>query len=269
MFVYKAGTLVSWRQLAIGPGRWVTPTVDKAGVGLIEDWVFNNWRPEYAMWGLTKEIMTLMLMRWVAVARITWAFTTWNAFQGAVVNMKHFISVGASSVAVPLLSLWAGILMIEPVIMLIDLFSKRPGRNEMPAWAAVLRFKGRLWWASVFRHPTNDRWLLMQGPEVQARAFTIKRLGWQPPFIFDEFLFHELWLELGKGTVYHYAYGRIRWDITFVGMGTKAAEGWYWLSLDPLLGQGWDLPVGWSPEASDSIRYATTLHDDFQVAPLL
>lgn len=265
MMLYKAENLRSWRQLALGPCKSVKVEVASFWVHEIERWVHINWTESYALWGLTKTVMQLLVMRWFFLYKSAWGFSSAVAFTAAKVNMLHFISTSAAASAVPALALWAGILLIEPVIALADLFMKHYGINVFPEHAAILRYKSRLWWAGVYSHPLSSVWHVYQGATIPVMNFLDWRNQYDAFGIHDEWHFHEMWLECGKGVLYHYGFGRTEMRTVFVGKAEKRMDLHYGYVQRALKPWPWNLPVGFRISRTEAIAYSTTLHEDFRV----
>lgn len=265
MMLYKAENLRSWRQLALGPCRKVQ--IEYATIWDVEihHWIDRNWAPHMDLYGLTREVMRLLIWRWAFTYKSAWGFSMGGSLTLAYAKMKAFISASAAAVAVPALTLWVGIMLIEPVIALADLFMKHYGINVLPEHAAILRYRERLWWAGVYSHPLSRVWHIIQGAEIPAAGFLELRRQYDIFGIHDEWHFHELWLECGKGVVYHYGFGRTEMRTVFVGKAEKRADLHYGYVQRALKPWPWSLPVGFRISRAEALAYSTTLHDDFKV----
>lgn len=215
------------------------------------------------MWGLTKDVMFLMMVRWMAINVKTWGFSWSVGLVAAKVNMLKFLSVGAASVAVPLLTLWAGILLIKPVIWFIELWRKQYGIVVLPPHACILTYKERSWWSAIYNRPDPDHFWAVQGRLTGIPAYLHLKNERDAFGIYDEWQFHDLWIESGKGTIYHYAYGYDRMRLTHVGKITRTEPDRFVSAKNFPAWWTDNFPVGWEITPEEALAYSYTLHEDF------
>lgn len=265
MFLYAAENIRGWRQLAIGPGKKIKAEVASFYEEQIWHWIFNNWRPAYAMWGLTKDLMFLMMVRWMSISVKTWGFSWSVGLVAAKANMLKFISVGATAAAVPLLTLWVGLLLINPVIWFIELWQKQWGINILPPVACILTYKELSQWAALYKRRGTGEFEMIAGPMTNIPAYLHLKKERDAFGIYDEWQFHDLWIESGKGTIYHYAYGYTEMRLTFVGKVTRLGETLYVASEN--FPKWWTDTFwpGWEITHEEALAYTYTLHEDFKV----
>lgn len=264
MFLYAAENIRGWRQLALGAGKEIKAEVASYWDDQIWHWIFNNWKPAYAMWGLTKDLMYLMMVRWMAINVKTWGFSNAVGFVAAKTSMLNFIKVGAAAAAVPLLVLWGGLLLIKPVIWFIELWRKQYGINILPLHACILTYKERSWWAALHKRPHEDLFGIVYGRPTNIPAYLHLKEERDAFGIYDEWQFHDLWLESGKGVIYHYAHGYDRMRLTFVSKVYRSGDVYYYSAKN--FPKWWtdNFPVGWEITTMEALAYTHTLHEDFK-----
>lgn len=265
MFLYAAENIRGWRQLALGPGTKIKAEVSSFYDDQIWHWVINNWKPSLLAWGLTADLMHLMMVRWMAMSVKTWGFSWAVGLTAAKANMLNFISVGAAAVAVPLLTLWVGLMLINPIIWFIELWQKQWGINILPPQACILTYKESSWWGAIYKRPAPDQFWAIQGRPTNIPAYLHLKNERDAFGIYDEWQFHDLWIESGVGTVYHYAYNYDRMRLTHVGKVTRLEETRFIAAKDYPKWWTDNFPVGWEITPEEALAYSYTLHEDFEI----
>lgn len=264
MFLYAAENIRGWRQLALGAGIEIQPDVSSFYDEQIWKWIFNNWNPGYATWGLTKDLMYLMMVRWMSINVKTWGFSWATGFVAAKTSMINFLKVGAAATAVPLLTFWAGLMLIRPIIWFIDLWQKQWGINTLPPNACILKYQEQTWWCGLYKRPEEDLFYAVQGRETNIPAFLHLKDERDAFGIYDEWQFHDIWMETGKGTLYHYVYGYSEMRVTLVGKITRTEPDRFIAVKNYPKWWTDNYPVGWEITTEEALAYSDTLHEDFE-----
>lgn len=224
-------------------------------------WIQANWNPAWAEWGLTKEIMKLMMMKWFYIYAYTKGLGADVALQGAKTMMLHWISQGASSCAVPALGLWAGIIALGLYFDLIEWLEGHTAFISFNKGRVLIWQNGQLWWGGLIARPTQKmyefwkcrltdfhayRWVLTPG-------YTFAQLTW----LYIEELFQTKWPRWLMWYVYTWQEIKCR----FRGYCYTVSPAVVRLECEPSQQKYWDKPVGWYQTIEPACNYLYIFDD--------
>ncbi|GAH35758.1 unnamed protein product, partial [marine sediment metagenome] len=119
------------------------------------------------------------------------------------------------------------------------------------------------WWAALYTRKHLDRFDIVQGRPTNIPAYLHLKEERDAYGIYDEWQFHDLWIETGKGTIYHHAYGYDRMRLTYVDKPYRIGPDRF--AAIKNFPKWWtdNFSVGWEITPEEALAYSYTLHKDF------
>jgi len=261
--IYSLETMWAHRQ----PSPFV-PTVtqvwDEGNIyGNIQHWINIIWQPGWATWGLTKELMFFMTLKWYFVLKYTYGFSAAGSFAGAKVNMLNWISVGAGAVAVPLLSLWVGLIGLGFFFSFLEWLEGYGGSVRFNPGRVIIRKGTEIWFGGLCRRPSAKMYdFAICSPSVFEGS--IHKVTPSPsPYKIHWFHLQDLWQTMSKGLIFYYVYNWTTVRCRFRGMGYKLPSNRLRMQVSESQHDYWDKPVGWWQTNAESCAYLDDFDDHF------
>lgn len=227
----------------------------------ISHWVKLIWQPGWGAWFLTPALMRLMMGKWFVALKYGRGLPSGAAFAGAKVNMMNWISTQVAAEAVPLLTLWGGVVMLGVTFSFLSWLEGstatiwfRPGRF-------IMRYEERLWWAGLMGRPEEKVYYCYRGPELPLHTFFHQRIDQIGIPDMDFFHFTELWQTVHEKLLH--------WDVLswttakarFIGVGHERGGGMWNFWPSEYWKRYWGVPVGWGLKEADAIGWVDDLAD--------
>jgi len=231
--------------------------------GIIEDYIYDTWSRAWSEWGMTKSIMKLMLIYWMNLYKATWGFGSNIAWTAAKARFVHFMATSAAAVAVPVLTLWVGVMGIGLFYAFLDFLEGQSGHNHFAPGRLILRYNERLWWGGVLGHPARRHWVVARCKEIGAVPFHEKRNVFGPDGRTDWWFFEDTWVTLSARLLFWYVYTMSQARLRFVGLAHSRGFGYYDLRTSPDYREPWDWPIGWGIREFDACEFVGDLDEKF------
>lgn len=230
----------------------------------IRDWINIVWNPQWAEWGLTKDLMFYMTIKWFYIWLWSKGFSSAISFTAAKANMLAWISSSAGAVAVPALTLWGGIIMLGLVFAVIDWLEGESGFTYFNPGRIIIRRGHRIWWGGLvgrMSHKMYDIGVCGQSPfegtvHTETPAAHPYRINW-----FD---IAELWQTADYGIIYNYIYNWTQLRCRFRGMAYQIAPKLIRMQVKESQHDFWNKPVGWNITLEEACAYVGQIHDYFR-----
>lgn len=230
----------------------------------IQTWVNNTYLPGWALWGFTKTLMFLMTCKWFYI--LTWSkgLPASVALIGAKANMLAWISASAASVAVPVLSLWGGIIMLGFVFGFLSWLEGCGGHLDFTPGRIIIRRGHRIWWGGLvgrMSHKMYDIGVCGQSPFEG----TIHQETFAPhPYRINWFYIDELWQTADEGLIYSHIFDWKTLRCRFRGMAYQVAPQLIRMRVKESQHNFWKKPIGWNITLEESCAYVGQIHDYFR-----
>jgi hypothetical protein len=245
-----------------------TVTTQPAGSVITEiyNWVNHNWLPEYGVWFLTPQVMTMMMYKWALIMRHTWGWSWEICAAGAKTNMRNFILTHATAVAVPALTLWLAAVGAVVVLGIMDFLETKSGYWHYKPQRAVMTYEEGVWLSTVIRHPHENVWDVKWCLELVYAPYQIQRnILWGPGYL-------DIWhlnyytsvqgIDYWSYLVYQYNQMWLKW----VGVGKQIAPMTWRVMTKPGTEDPFGVPVGFSDEGDDYINWVMYRDQHFTIA---
>lgn len=262
--VYSLETIWAQRTPSLTPPYQAE--VEKTGYwpDLIWQWVENNWDPSMTLWGMTKEVMFLMMLKWFHVAKFTWGFGNSVAYTSAIVNMQNFLSKSAAAVAVPALALWVGVMGLGLFFRIYEWLQGRSGSVSFNKGRVLLRKKDSIFWGGLVSRPSKKMYDFTECSPADFGSYTWRitpdRLQYQLHWLY----LHGLWQTVDKRLLWWYIYTWKTIKCRYRGTAYAVGTGIYRLECDETQIEYWGKPVGWVGGLDYGCFYLQYLSDHFQ-----
>lgn len=248
MKIWKIRWITADRRRTVLRPTQVQEVLPATVVGDIETWVLHRWHPGLLEWRLTFEVMVLMVRAWTYRLKLAWGFSWELARQGAQANMLNFISTQAAAVAVPLLSLWGGLIAMALYYKFVDFFDKQSGSWTFKPQRCLMSYKQKFWFGSVIRHPEKGEWDIERTFPVMDPLRTEYRDVGGAQSLLDFWNFQRLWETIGKGPVFWHVFYMEQAKLDYVNVGFHLSrQEWRVLAID-VENDPFGLPVGFEEE---------------------
>lgn len=234
-------------------------------VDQIQIWVDTNWQPGYAVWGLTKQLMFLMTVKWFFVTQSSWGFGAAVAFEAAKANMLNFISTSASAVAVPALILWVGLIGIQVFFAFLDFIAGASGHIDFNVGRVLIRKDSTVWFGGLVGRPSKDMYdfsICQLSPYDGVIRHKATR-GW--PYVQNWFENNDLWQTISRGLIFWYCYTWGSATAYLRGKGYRIGENLIRMNVNPSQHAFWNKPIGWWQSSTAACAYLNQF-DDFWAA---
>lgn len=214
----------------------------------IETWVLHRWHPGLLEWGLTFEVMVAMTKAYAYQLKLAYGFSWDLALVGAKANMLNFISTQAAAVAIPVLTLWGGVVLLALYYKTVDFLGRQAGSWTFKSQRCVMAYGDNFWFGSVIRHPEEGMWDVERAFPVNAPLRNEHRDVGGEHSLLDFWDFNELWEGLGVSLLFWHIYYMKQARLNYVNVGWQIDDQvWRVLAID-VENDPFGLPVGFEEE---------------------
>lgn len=250
--IYSLESIRGHRQPSLTPPTETQVVYTGFWMQEITNWIQIYWRPAFASWGLTKNLMFLMMAKWFYISKGTWGFSNAVALAAAKVNMLNWISTTAASTAIPLLGLWAGLVGLGLFFKFLDWLEGQLGHVDFNVGRVIIRKDGVLWFGELIARYTENMYDFAMCRLTPFTSFTQRRIPGTGVYHENIFWLDGLWQTLTSRFPIHYVTGWTR--ITTRCRGTAFLIGPSRLRMNPspIQQSYWNVPVGY--EAPEWLR---------------
>jgi len=230
----------------------------------IQKWVNIFWNPQWAEWGLTKQLMFWMTIKWFYVYKATWGFGSAGAFAAAKANMLNWISVSAGAVAVPLLSLWGGLIGLKFYYAFTEWLEGQSGHVNFTRGRIIIRKDTTLWWGGLSCRPSKKMYdFTICG--LAPFDGTVHKVTPAPyPYKINWFFLDELWQTWTSKLLWYYVYTWRTVRCRFRGVGYLIGGNRLRMEVSESQHDFWQKPVGWYQSGSEACTYLGQFDDHFE-----
>jgi len=230
----------------------------------IVKWIDIVWNPQWAEWGLTKQLMFWLTIKWYYIAKGTWGFGSAGAFAAAKVNMINWISVSAGAVAVPLLGLWVGLVGLGVFFNFLEWLEGHSGHVNFNPGRVIIRKGTEIWFGGLCRRPSEKMYdFAVCSPTVFEGS--IHKVIYSPsPYKLHWFFLQDLWQTSGYSFPWWYVYTWTTVRCRFRGMGYKLPSNRLRMQVSESQHDYWNKSVGWWQTNEASCAYVNEFDDHFE-----
>lgn len=230
----------------------------------IWNWVLNNYNPAWAIWGMSKDLMFLLTLKWFHALAYTKGFPLAVAFAGAKTNFMAFISAQASAVAAPAFGFWLGLIGMDMYFSFLVWLEGVKGFVTFTKGRVLIRTQYNLSWGNLVARPSTKMFDFYACASLACKSWQWyiipDRQTYQLHFLF----FNELWQTAAQKLLWWYVYSwqqaRCRWR----GYAYKADTDLFRMQCSEGQRQYWDVPVGYTLGVGTACSYLFNFHDYFQ-----
>lgn len=215
----------------------------------ITNWITANWNPAWAAWGLTKNLMFLIMAKWFYISTGTWGFPNAVALAAAKVNMLNWISTSAAATAIPLLGLWASLVGLGLYFKFLIWLEGQQGHVDFNVGRVIIRKDGVLWFGGLIARYTENMYDFAMCRLTPFVSFTQRRIAGTGVYHENMFWPDGLWQTLTSRWPLHYVTGwtslltRCRGTAFLIGPGRLR------MNTSKFQHEYWNVPVGFvAPE---------------------
>lgn len=229
----------------------------------ILNWINNNWNPAWAMWGLSKNLMFILMTKWFCIWKSTWGAGGAVAFAAAKVNMMHFVGRQAACVAAPLLGLWAGLIGLGLFFAFVEWLEGQRGHISFTRGRVLIRKRDSLWWGNLVRRPSTQMYDFVACSPVPFESWWWHITADTPTYQLHWLYFSKLWQSVSRRLLWYYIY---TWDtIRCRYRGLAYSIGWntWRLQCPPSQREYWGHDVGWYIVPAEGCLYTGQFDDYF------
>lgn len=262
--VYSLETLWAHRQPSL-----TAPKLTKVwNEGLIYEeiihWINIVWRPDWFAWGLTKDLMFFMTLKWYFINKYTWGFDAIGSFRLAKLAMLDWIKMSAAAVAVPALTLWGGIIALGFFFAFLEWLEGVGGSVSFTTGRVVIRKGTTLWWGGLICRPSKKFYdFTICG--LTPFDGTIHKVTPAPyPYKINWFFMNELWQTWSSRLLWYYVYTWRTCRCRFRGVGYLIGGNRLRMQVSESQHDYWQKPVGWYQSGSDACAYLGQFDDHFE-----
>lgn len=229
----------------------------------IMTWVTNNWKPSMLLWGLTKQVMFYMMLKWYYINLGTWGFGGEASFFWAKKTMIYFISSHATAVAVPMLTLWGGIVALGLFFAFLEWLEGIGGSVSFTRGRVIIRKDTTLWWGGLSCRPSKKMYdFTVCG--LTPFDGTIHKVTPAPyPYKINWFYMNELWQTASRYLLWYYVYTWRTCRCRFRGMGYRIGGNRLRMRVSESQHDFWQKPVGWYQGGAEACAYLGQFDDHF------
>lgn len=233
MRIWKIRWMTAKRRPSLMRPTQVELVLPATVAGDIETWVHHRWTPSLLTWGLSFEVMVLMMKAWTYKLKLAWGFSWATAVAGAKANMTAYISTGAAAVAVPFLTLWGGLISLALYYRFVDFLEGYTGSWTFKPQRCLMAYEERFWFGTVIRHPELGMWDVERVfPEMEPMRMEFRDVGGKQSLL-DFWHFEQLWETIGEGWVFWYVFYMNQAKLDYVNVGWHTGrQVWRVLAMD-------------------------------------
>ena len=262
--VYSLETLWGHRQPSFSKPR--LKEVETAGFypDAIRDWINLVWNPRWAKWGLTKQLMFMMTIKYFYVCKWTWGFAGSGCFVLAKAWMLNWISASAASVAFPILGGWVGIIMLGLVFGFLSWLEGCDGHLDFNVGRIVIRRGSRLWWGGLVGRMSHKMYDFGVCGVTPFEGCTHDYTPAPHPYKINWFFINKLWQTADEGIIYSHIYSWQQLRCRFRGFAFQAAPNLIRMQVKESQHAFWNKPIGWNITLEEACAYVGQIHDYFR-----
>lgn len=262
--VYSLETLWAHRQPSL-----TQPTYEKCEyAGFWPDqiwtWVKIYWNPSFGEWGLSKMLMFWMTIKWFYVFRSTWGMSSAVAFSMAKAKMLAWISTSAGAVAVPMLSLWMGLVALGFYFSFLEWLEGVGGSVSFTTGRVVIRAGKYFYWGGLVGRPSKKFYDFAVCGLAPFDGTIHKVISAPYPYKINFFFMQELWQSLDERLAWWYIYTWRTCRCRFRGKAYNLPGGRIRMQVSESQHKYWDKPIGWYQSNSAACAYLAQFHDHFE-----
>lgn len=229
----------------------------------IVKWINIVWNPQWAAWGLTKQLMFWMSLKWFYVYKYTHGMSSAVAFTGSKTMMMHWISTSAAAVAVPLLSLWGGLIGLTFYFKFLSWLDGYSGTVSFTTGRVLIRKDTTIWWGGLSCRPSEKMYDFTVCGLAPFDGTIHKVIPAAYPYKINFFHFDELWQTVSSRLLWYYVYTWQQCRCRFRGMGYRIGGNRLRMRVSESQHDFWQKPVGWYQVGSDACAYLGQFDDYF------
>lgn len=261
--IYSCETLYAFRQPSL-----TAPTIVQANYfdewpQHIFHWVQDEYKPKYLEWGLTKQLMWYMTVHYWYIWRYTRGLMPVAAFNAAKTSMLTWISASAAAVAVPLLTLWVGLIGLGLVFAILAWLEGRSGHIDFNPGRIVIRKGNKLWWGGLVGRPHYKMYDFAICELSPFEGLIHKETSAPHPYRTNVFYFNDLWQTTSRKLLWWYIYNWSYLRTTFRGNGYLIGPNLIRMCVKESQHKFWNIPVGWERSAPGACFYLLNFDDYF------
>jgi len=215
------------------------------------------------IFGITREVAKLFLMREFIKLKYISGFGSSVAFAGAKVNFIKFMTVTAGGLGWVAVGVVAAVVVLGVVYAIMDWLEADRGRLDFPVGSCILRYENRLWWGGVAAHPSELEWDFYCCKEIGEMWFYERFISGLEYMGLDEWDFLMCWELKEKRLVGWYVYRFSQLRLRFLGLAHNRGWGRYRLKLAEGSQQPYEYPVGWGIKEYDICKYVGNYSEYF------
>ena len=243
-----------------------TKTWDTAGFypDQIRDWIQMNWKPMYEMWGLSKDLMFLMMLKWWYVYKYIKGFSSDLALTAAKALMNNFIAEGAAEVAVPILSTWVFCICYGVYVDFMDYWEGVEGLVSFTRGRVLIRTKQGLFWGSIMSRESKKLYSFKIAKDTGWGSYRWQFEPDTPAYIANWLYLNQFWTTILQGIVFWNVYS---WDTIRCrhrGAAYMVDQNTYWMECPPSQVDYWGHDIGWQNPDPYDLYYYNLLEEHFQ-----
>lgn len=259
--VYSCETLWAHRQPS-----FVEPTVIYANYfdewpQHIKHWVNEEYKPGYLEWGLTKQLMWYLTVRFWYIWHYTRGLMPVAAFEAAKAQMLVWISTSAAAVAVPILTLWVGLIAIAGVFAFLAWLEGRTVHLNFNPGRVVIRKGGTLWWGGLIGRPSHKMYDFAICQLSAFEGLIHKQTAETGQYHLNWFYFNGLWQTASLKLLFWYVYTYDLLKCWFRGNAYKIGPNVIRMQVAESQHTYWNVPIGWERAAPGACHYLTQFDD--------
>lgn len=231
---------------------------------LILDWINNNWLPIYEQIGFTKDIAHKLLWKWFATYKYTYGFNGDVALTMAKARMSLFFEEILSSVCVPLLSLWGGLVAMQFYYAYESWLEGKSGFVSFNKGRVLIRTKDTLYWGGLLSRDTREMYKFMMCYPVDFQSYVWDIVADTVTHQLHFLNINELWQTDVWRLIYNYVYTWKTVRCRYRGTAYLVGAGIWQLQCDPAQREYWEKPIGYFASVFDICGWLDLLSDYFQ-----
>lgn len=232
----------------------------------IRDWINLIWNPRWTSWGLTKDLMFMLTIRYFYICKWTWGFGGAGCFTFAKAWMLNWISATAASVAVPILGLWLGIIGIGLVFGFLSWLEGCDGHLNFNVGRIIIRRGHRIWWGGLVGRMSHKMYDIGVCGQTPFEGCLHHETPAPYPYRINWFDINKLWQTADRGIIYSHIYSWKQLRCRFRGMAYQIAPQLVRMRVKESQHDFWKKPIGWNITLEQACAYVGQIHDYFRCA---
>src|SRR4030042_2808059 len=227
-------------------------------------WTQINWKPEYGKWGLSFDLMLWIKIKWFHVFHFIKLIPPAAACAGAKVEMMAFISESAAAVAVPILTLWAGLAVWGFYLHFLDWLEGVSGSVSFQKGRVIIKLQRGLYWGQLVERPSKKMYDFKLISKTDFGCYTWHIDPDTPSYMMNWVYLKEIWTTTHAELLIHYVF---LWETIQTRQRGRAyivAENLYRIEAPPTQIDYWGHAVGWANYDPDLLDYPNQFPDHFQ-----